>query len=150
MAQKKKIDEAASVGEGGNGVFLDNLWQVYALGVSLWYLGSFDSAFVSRFARRSSAVSCEVELASCETRNVSEFYKAERSTDFLLAVLLTFNGLPLARSLLTLLRAHACVVRAVYLVCSCILIFLSSLSPITRVLHFLCSSCDDSWRYGSD
>lgn len=35
MAQKKKIDEAASVGEGGNGVFLDNLWQVYALGVSL-------------------------------------------------------------------------------------------------------------------
>jgi hypothetical protein len=34
MAQKM-MDEAASVGEGGNGVFLDNLWQVCALGVPL-------------------------------------------------------------------------------------------------------------------
>ena len=103
-----------------------------------------------RGSRRSSAVSCEVELASCETRNVSEFYKAERSTDFLLAVMITFNGLPRARSSLTLSRAHPCVVRGVHFVCSCILIFLSSLSPIPPVLHFLCSSCDDSWRYGSD
>jgi hypothetical protein len=35
MGQKKKMEEAPSVGAGGNGVFLDNLWQVCALGVSL-------------------------------------------------------------------------------------------------------------------
>ena len=35
MAQKMKMEEAPSEGAGGNGVFLDNLWQVCALGISL-------------------------------------------------------------------------------------------------------------------